>query len=169
MVKQTTYSPTNENRSQLPDLKWVDKIADVMDSRFRIPGTNFRFGLDPILGLLPGIGDATSLAVSGVLIFYMAKYGASRKLIILMTGNALLDAVVGSIPIVGNILDFFNKANVRNIKLMRAHYYEGKHQGSGKGTLAAILLVIVVFIGLIIYGTWALISYLVDALAAAPV
>ncbi len=164
-MKPRTHTTTVSEQKQLPDLKWIDTMSNVMDSKFKVPGTNFRFGLDPILGLLPGIGDATSLAVSGVLIFYMAKYGASRKLIILMTGNVLLDAIIGSIPILGNIIDFYNKANVRNIKLMKAHYYEGKHQGSGKGILTLMMIVIFVFMGLIMYGTWELISYLLHAIS----
>lgn len=138
-----------------------------MDSRFRVPGTNFRFGLDPILGLLPGVGDATSLAVSGLLIFYMTKYGASKKLVLMMAGNSILDAVVGSIPILGTIFDFGYKANEKNMRLLKRHYQEGKYQGSGKGILILVGLVIIVFILLILYGIWELTSYLFEVLGGA--
>ncbi len=158
-MKKTTLR-TREADRPIPDLKWVDKITHLMDSRFRIPGTKFRFGLDPILGLVPGLGDATSLAVSGALIYNMARHGASRKLVILMAGNVLLDAVVGSIPVIGNIFDFFSKANERNIRLLKGHYQEGKHQGSGKGVLLTIGIVFLIFFFLIIYGTWQLLEYL---------
>ncbi|MEQ9440204.1 MAG: DUF4112 domain-containing protein, partial [Cyclobacteriaceae bacterium] len=106
----------------VPDLKWVDRITRMMDSKFRVPGTNFRFGLDPILGLVPGLGDAASVAVSGSLIYYMARHGVSRKVIIMMLGNVALDAIFGSIPILGNVFDFFFKANQRNVRLLKRHY-----------------------------------------------
>lgn len=159
---EKTKLRTRSAANSPPDLKWIDKISEVMDSRFRVPGTRFRFGLDPILGLLPGLGDATSLAVSGILIFYMARYGASRKLVIMMAGNVLLDALIGSIPVIGSVFDFFYKANEKNISLMKRHYHEGKYQGRGTGLLITISIVIIIFIGLIIYGTWELVAYLIS-------
>ena len=145
-----------------PDMKWVDKITHLMDSKFRIPGTQFRFGLDPILGLVPGLGDATSLAVSGSLIYYMAKFGASRKVIYMMIGNVILDATVGSIPIIGNIFDFTYKANQRNVRLLK-RYHEGKHRGSGKGVLLTVVAIFIGLIGAVLYGTWEVVDYLFEA------
>lgn len=155
----TKRRPTKAN----PDLKWVDKITDLMDSKFRVPGTQFRFGLDPILGLVPGLGDATSLAVSGSLIYYMAKFGASKKLIIMMIGNVILDATIGSIPILGNIFDFTYKANQRNVRMLKRYHQEGKYRGSGKGLLLTIVAVFVGLISLVLYGTWELAEYLFNA------
>ena len=128
-MARSTTKIQNTPFQNIPDLKWVARITRVMDSNFRIPGTNFRFGLDPILGLIPGLGDATSLAISGTLVYYMAKHGASRKVIIMMLGNIALDAIFGSIPILGNLFDFFYKANTRNIRLLKRHYEERKYQG----------------------------------------
>ncbi len=147
----------------IPDLKWVDRITRVMDSNFRIPGTSFRFGLDPILGLVPGLGDATSLAISGALIYYMAKHGASRKVVIMMLGNVALDAIFGSIPILGNVFDFFYKANTRNIRLLKKHYAEKKYQGKGTILLMGIAVAILGVVGLLLYGTYELVSYLSTA------
>lgn len=162
-MEKTIYTTkTNKGASQVPDLRWVDKITKVMDSKFRIPGTHFRFGLDPILGLLPGLGDATSLAVSSVLIYYMYRYGASRKLVIMMAGNVVLDAVIGSIPILGTIFDFAYKANERNMRLLKRHYQEGKYRGGGTGILVAIVLIAITVIGLFLYGAWLLINYLIQ-------
>lgn len=146
-----------------PDLKWVDKITDLMDSKFRLPGTQFRFGLDPILGLVPGLGDAASLAVSGSLIYYMARFGASRKLVIMMIGNVILDATVGSIPILGNIFDFAYKANQRNVRMLRRYHEEGKYRGSGKGVLVSVVAIFIGLIGLVLYGTWELAEYVLRA------
>lgn len=160
-MEKTTHT-VHKGSHQAPDFTLIDKVTRVMDSRFRIPGTRFRFGLDPILGLVPGLGDATSLTISGVLIYYMYKYGASRKLLILMAGNVILDAVIGSIPIIGQIFDFAYKANEKNVKMLRRHYQEGKYRGSGTGILVAIILIVLTIAGLLIYGAWLLISYLIQ-------
>jgi len=159
-MARPTATTQQTDYQNIPDLKWVDRITRIMDSRFRIPGTNFRFGLDPILGLIPGLGDATSFAISGALIYYMAKHGVSRKVIIMMLGNIALDATFGSIPILGNIFDFLFKANQRNVSLLKRHYEEKKYQGKGTGLLIGIALFIFGTIGLIIYGTYHLIGYL---------
>ena len=157
-------SPTKQRTlPNTPDLKWVNKITHLMDSKFRVPGTQFRFGIDPILGLVPGLGDATSLAVSGSLIYYMAKFGASKKLVYMMIGNVVLDATIGSIPILGNIFDFTYKANERNIRMLRRYHEEGKYRGSGKGVLFTVVAVFVGLIGLVLYGTWELAEYLFNA------
>lgn len=124
-----------------PNLKWVDRISRLMDSKFTIPGTKVRFGIDPIIGLIPGIGDLGSYGVSLSLIYTMHKHGASGLLITRMLINATLDAIFGSIPILGAVFDFWFKANNRNVNLLREHYEEGKHQGSGKGLLALVLFI----------------------------
>ena len=161
-------SATTKRRTlpDTPDLKWVNKITHLMDSKFRVPGTQFRFGIDPILGLVPGLGDATSLAISGSLIYYMAKFGASKKLVYMMIGNVVLDATIGSIPILGNIFDFTYKANQRNIRMLRRYHEEGKYRGSGKGVLLTIVAVFIGLVSLVLYGTWELIDYLVSAVGS---
>jgi Domain of unknown function (DUF4112) len=145
-----------------PRLRWIESIATFMDNQFRLPGTNFRFGLDPILSFIPFGGSAASFAISGGLLLTMVKYGVSRKVLILMLGNLVLDATLGSIPVVGNIFDFFYKANQRNVNLLRKHYQEGKYTGSGTGILITILLALLLILGLVIYGSWMLISKLVN-------
>lgn len=143
-------------------LKWVEQISYLLDERFRIPGTNFRFGLDPILNLIPVAGDLSGFLLSSALILTMAKNGASGKVVALMTINAILDATIGAIPILGQIFDFFYKANSRNIRLLKEHYEEGKHLGSGKGVwITAILVFIVLFI-LFLYLIWVLFAWFIN-------
>jgi len=84
-------------------LKWVERIASVMDDKFRIPGTNFRFGLDPLLNLIPFAGDLSGFLVSAALLFIMAKNGVSRKVLILMAINISVDAIIGYTLIRPNI------------------------------------------------------------------
>jgi hypothetical protein len=155
-MNPSPISPTDSR------LRWIESISTFMDNQFRVPGTNFRFGLDPILSFIPFGGSAASFAISAGLLLTMVKYGVSRKVLILMLGNLVLDATLGSIPVIGNLFDFFYKANQRNVNLLKRHYQEGKYTGSGTGILIAIALTLLVILGLIIYGTWKLISYLVD-------
>jgi hypothetical protein len=124
-------------------MKWVDRFTDTLDTKLRIPGTKIRFGLDFLLGLIPGIGDVISLGLSGILIATMAKNGASGKLVVKMLGNVLLDSLVGTVPILGNLFDLFYKANYRNLNLMREHYEEDKHKGSVWPILLAVIAAIV--------------------------
>ncbi|MFT2007519.1 DUF4112 domain-containing protein [Pontibacter sp. 13R65] len=146
-------------------LKWVDRITKVMDNQFRFPGTNWRFGLDPLLGLFPGVGDLASFSVSAMLIVTMARHGASGKLVTLMLLNSALDALIGSIPLLGSIFDFAFKANERNVRMLRNHYEQGKYQGSGKGVVMGVLVAVLVLIMLMIWLMWQIISWFYQLLA----
>lgn len=112
------------------DLAWIETLTRLLDTQYRIPGTRIRFGADFLLGLIPGAGDLVSMGFSGLLIATMAQKGANGRLVGRMLINVLLDTVIGSIPILGNVFDLFYKANYRNLKLMKEHYREGKHTGS---------------------------------------
>ncbi|WP_026880297.1 DUF4112 domain-containing protein [Hymenobacter norwichensis] len=135
-------------------LRWVESVSRLMDSQFRVPGTTWRFGLDPIMGLVPIVGGIPSLAVSGVLILTMMRHGASGNVVVRMVLNVLLDTIIGAIPIIGNVFDFAYKANDKNVRLLRRHYAEGRYQGSGKSLLAGALLGLLLVFGLLIWGLW---------------
>jgi Domain of unknown function (DUF4112) len=147
--KSNEFFLTDAQRQSSSELRWVEEFTRTLDTKLRIPGTDIRFGLDFILGLIPGVGGFLSLALSGLLIATMAKKGASLLLVTKMVGNVLLDTIVGAIPIVGNLFDLFYKANVRNIKLMREYYDEDKHRGSAWPILIPLLLTF-----LAIFGVW---------------
>jgi len=125
-----------------------------MDSQFRFPGTNFKFGLDPLLNLVPFAGDMAGFLISGGLLLAMARKGASNKLVVLMSLNILLDTVIGAIPVVGQIFDFFFKSNARNLKLIKAHYLENKHQGSGQNIIIWTLIILLLVLTALIYALW---------------
>jgi len=146
--------------SKSPQFPWISRFSHLMDEQFRFPGTQFRFGLDPILNLVPFVGDMAGLLISGGLLMAMAKKGASNKLVVLMSVNILLDATIGAIPLIGQIFDFFFKANTRNIRLMKEHYLENKHQGSGKNVIYLIVTIVIVIIALMIFGLWKLAEWL---------
>jgi Domain of unknown function (DUF4112) len=99
----------------------LEFLASILDDRFRIPGTNIRFGLDPLLGLVPGVGDTISGLLSSYLIWRAHKLGVSKFTLLRMAGNTLFDTVVGSVPVIGDIFDVSFHANRRNLELLRRY------------------------------------------------
>lgn len=142
--------------------KYLDSMTDLMDSRFRIPGTDIRFGLDFLIGLVPYAGDVFTFAFSGILVLTMARNGASGMVVVKMLGNILLDGLVGSIPLVGDIFDLGFKANRRNYHLLREHYHEGKHGGSAIPVIMAVLFALLLMAFLIIFFTIKAFAWTID-------
>jgi hypothetical protein len=104
------------------ELDALENLADWLDSKFEIPGTGIRFGLDPILGLLPGIGDTLSAIPAGHIVLTAQRLGAPPALLAKMLANIGIDAVIGFVPMLGDLLDVGFKANRRNVALLRAHF-----------------------------------------------
>lgn len=145
---------------QSRDFKELDWIAKLMDSQFSIPGTNFRFGLDGIIGLIPGAGDISTFAVSAYLLTIMARNGASGYVLARMVLNVVIDALFGMIPLLGDLFDIAFKANMRNVKLMKEHYVEGRHRGGAWKVIVPVLLVLFIVVGGIIWGSYELLKWL---------
>lgn len=99
----------------------AEKLAFWMDSRFRIPGTNRRIGLDGILGLVPGVGDLVSAGVSAYMVGEAMRYKLPKRVLLRMSWNWAVDTVVGTIPLVGDLFDFAWKANHKNAQLLVQH------------------------------------------------
>lgn len=97
----------------------LDRLAELLDSRFRVPGTGWRFGLDSVIGLIPGVGDVAALGPSAYLVWQARRLGASRGTIGRMMLNTGLDFVVGGVPVAGDVFDAVFKANLRNIDLLK--------------------------------------------------
>jgi hypothetical protein len=97
----------------------IEFLAGLLDDRFQIPGTNIRFGVDAVIGLIPGVGDAISATLSSYLIWRAHQLGASKFTLLRMAGNMAVDTVVGSVPLLGDILDVKFRANRRNLELLR--------------------------------------------------
>lgn len=97
----------------------TERLARLLDSQFRVPGTRMRFGVDGVLGLLPGVGDAAGLALSTMVILQAVHLGARGSTVVRMVLNVVLDAVVGAVPLLGSVFDFAFKANNRNVALLR--------------------------------------------------
>src|SRR5690554_6293993 len=104
-----------------PEMTRARGLARLLDSVIRIPGTNIRLGLDPILGLVPGMGDALGAGLAGYAIVLAARLGAPPSVIVRMVGNVLIDMLVGAVPILGDLFDVGYKANLRNVTLLERY------------------------------------------------
>lgn len=107
------------NRLQIEQSKEkLNRLAWLMDNSFRIPGTQIRFGLDGLIGLIPGIGDALGAIISSHILTQAAHMGVPKSLLLKMAFNIGLDAILGVIPVLGDVSDFIWKANQRNVELL---------------------------------------------------
>lgn len=108
-----------DRRRRQDELDRLDRYARLLDSLVPIPGTGLHIGVDSVLGLLPGVGDGISTLMSLYIVGKARALGAPSGLIVRMLGNVLVDGVVGSIPLLGDLFDFAFKANRRNVALLR--------------------------------------------------
>jgi hypothetical protein len=106
---------------QLDKLRRIRKIAKLLDTAIGIPGTKFRIGLDPILGLIPGGGDLVGAAISAYMIYLASSFGLEKSKISKMIQNIALETTVGFVPIVGDLFDAYFKANIRNLDILEQH------------------------------------------------
>ncbi len=149
----------NENTfNQDPELARLESLSKLMDNQFRIPGTNWRFGLDGLIGLIPYLGDMAGFIVSGFLMRTMVKKGAGPLLMLRMLFNYVLDAIIGIIPFVGDLFDFGFKANRRNVDLLKQYYADGKAKPDATRSMA--------FLGLLFFALFLVLIWLVWKLAA---
>jgi len=120
----------------------------------RIPGTNLRFGLDPILGLIPGAGDAAGAVLAAWILVAAIRLGASRATVVRIAGNVALDAAVGAVPLLGDIFDFAWKANLRNVALLERHLTAPDHAERADRSFVWLVLsgVLVLVFGLLVLG-----------------
>ena len=96
-------------------------LARALDSAVGIPGTGLRIGLDPLLGLVPGLGDLAGAALSGYIVLTGIRLGVPRAVAVRMIANVAMDTVAGSVPVLGDLFDAGWKANNRNVALIERH------------------------------------------------
>lgn len=142
--------------------KQLERYADWLDTKFRIPGTNITFGLDFIIGLFPIIGDIFTLGLSGILLIIMIRKGASGKALSLMILNTSLDATIGTIPVIGDIFDLFFKANKRNLDIFQDHFEGDKHRGSAWPVVLTLIVIILLIIVGLIYLIYQIFAWSID-------
>jgi len=110
---------TKEDRRNVEVEKGLDDLAYYLDGLFRVPGTGWRFGLDPLIGLIPNVGDTLTSFASFYILLAGVRYGVPKITLLRMAFNIGLDYLVGTIPFIGDAFDFFWKSNQQNMDLIR--------------------------------------------------
>jgi Domain of unknown function (DUF4112) len=142
-----------------PLFRW---LALIMDNFLRVPGTQFRFGLDPLMGLLPGLGDTGSAIISAMALVAAARRGLPKILLARMSLNILINEAVGIIPVVGDAFSFWFKSNVRNYELLRRHTAAPRRSSKSDWVFVALVLAA---LGVILLVSLAVSFWLLYALA----
>ena len=124
-----TFRSGLEGRAESPReaLERLEWLAVLLDSVLVIPGTKIRFGADGLIGLIPGIGDAITSAISAYIVYEARRLGVPRHLLLRMIANVAIDGMVGAIPVAGDFFDVMFRANQRNVRLLRRHLEREGH------------------------------------------
>lgn len=142
-------------------LEALRRVAQLLDSAVVVPGTSYRVGLDPILGLLPGLGDLVS-PVFAIALLWQARQLAIPKVVQLrMIFNVAVDTLIGVVPFIGDLFDFAWKANIRNMALLERHAFEEHPASAGDWAFVTGMVVLLIAIGAI---PFVLIALVADAL-----
>ena len=103
-------------------LAWMRRLAWLVDAAFVVPGTRYRFGLNSLIGLVPGAGDSVLGLISFYIIYQAHLLGVPRAKLARMAGNVVIEVVGGSVPVLGDLFDVVLKANMRNIRIVEDHF-----------------------------------------------
>jgi hypothetical protein len=119
----------------------VERLADLLDNAIRIPGTSWRFGLDPILGLMPGLGDAIGAVASSWILIEAARFGVSSAVLLRMLYNVAIDTLLGAVPGAGDLFDFVWKSDSKNLALLRRHLEQpGQTRRASRRLLVGVIV-----------------------------
>lgn len=130
----------------------VRALARLLDSAVGVPGTRFRFGLDSVVGLIPGVGDVAGAVATGYLVLAAGRLGAPPVVLARMLLNAAVDALVGTVPLVGDLFDVGWKANSRNVALLERHLADPRGaRASSRGAVYGVLALLAL---LVVAGVW---------------
>ncbi|HSH44819.1 MAG TPA: DUF4112 domain-containing protein [Longimicrobiales bacterium] len=133
-----------------------------MDRSFRVPGTSLRFGLDPVLGLLPLGGDVIGALISGYVLIIAWRNGAPGSLIGRMLVNILVDTAVGAVPVLGDIFDAGWQANARNVDLLEGWLdRDGPARHGSPAMVVGVILALVILVALTAWALWSLARVLI--------
>ena len=125
------------------------KWAVLLDSAFQVPGTSLRFGLDPIIGLLPGGGDLITGFFSVMIVLHGMRLRIPKVIIARMVFNSAIDMLTGTVPVLGDLLDVAWKANVRNLALLEQHAQPGTRPSQSDYVFVAICVCVLVLLAVI--------------------
>jgi len=154
--KPSRFGSLRGQRDPVEIEQGLDNLAFYLDDLFRIPGVGWRFGLDAIIGLVPGVGDTLTSLASFYILLAGVRYGVPKITLLRMAVNIGIDYLLGTIPLVGDAFDFFWKSNDMNMRLIRE-----RATGKGEGTKSDYIFIFVL-IGL-------LIALLIGSIAASAI
>lgn len=143
VVRLRTLTPGQAKR-----LEGLRKVARLLDSAFVVPGTSYRIGLDPVLGLIPGIGDLISPLFTIGVLWQAHDLGLPRVVQMRMVFNVAIDGLLGVVPLAGDVFDFVWKANDKNMAMLEAHSYEERPASAGDWIFVLSLVVLVAVVAL---------------------
>jgi hypothetical protein len=130
-VRQEILAPRRRRGARLFDDENLDLLSHVLDDWFRIPGTSIRFGIDGIVGMIPGVGDILGGLASCIIVLAAWFRGVPTITIARMVANVAIEVVVGMIPFAGDIFDIAWKANRRNYKLLEGSLHSTPRNTGG--------------------------------------
>lgn len=122
-------------------IEWLRRLSRLLDSAFEIPGTSYRVGLDPVIGLVPWVGDLVSPLFTIALLWQAREMALPRVVQLRMVINVAIDALVGAIPVAGDLFDFAWKANDMNMALLERHAHTGRRGSVGDWLFVAGIIV----------------------------
>jgi hypothetical protein len=157
---------TMSSKDRISSKRRLESLAWLLDSSIRLPRTNFRIGLDGLIGLIPGVGDIFGGVMSSYIIAEAARMGLPKSTLIRMTYNVLVETLIGLIPVAGDLFDIAWKANNRNIKLLQAHVGDPRRTTTKDRVFVFVLIVVLIalIVGIIWLGV-TLISWLAHTLS----
>ena len=134
---------------QVRGLEALRNVAQMLDSAFVVPGTSYRFGLDPILGLVPGLGDLVSPLFTIGILWQARELALPRIVQLRMIFNVAIDSLVGAVPLLGDLFDFAWKANKMNLALLERHAQEERPASAGDWLFVVLMVALVVLVAVI--------------------
>ena len=155
---ETLEQVPRAQRIEIPVSRRLERmrgLSRLLDTAFSLPG-GFRIGIDPIIGLIPGIGDFVASSLSIWFLYDAARLGIPKRILALMVLNVMLEAAVGAIPVLGNVADAIWKANARNMALVERHYRPALRERSLIKMVACVIGSLI-----LIYGSIAFVLFLI--------
>jgi uncharacterized protein DUF4112 len=134
---------------QVRGLEALRNVAQMLDSAFVVPGTSYRFGLDPILGLVPGLGDLVSPLFTIGILWQARELALPRIVQLRMIFNVAIDSLVGAVPLLGDLFDFAWKANKMNLALLERHAQEERPASASDWLFVILMVALVVLVAVI--------------------
>lgn len=164
--------PRPEERTRR--LEETRRLVRLLDDAIRVPFTNFRIGLDPIIGLFPGIGDFAGAVLSGLVLLQALRLGAPSSLLLNIAFNIVMDHAIGSIPLFGDVFDAVFKVNRRNLDLLERHLVDRestRRESRKRLVVVGILIGLLFFVmlgvmALMAWGVWQVLGMLLHGASA---